>query len=356
MPNITRETIIKICSTKKTIPLEKFGINNHEGRVEPKKTPEQIAVYLQESRFDLMNPNFNKEMIDYICSVYSGEKIFDYELQDGEEIYSCDVYLPELKLAFKALTFFKYCEINVDKKYQLKTHNIFAKSDIKIIQIFQDTWALKNEIICSRIKNLLGYSKTIYARKCIVKELNSEKDTTIVGKFCDQNHTQGKVGASVKLGLFYNDELVSVMTFGGGRANMGRSVKVGEYELLRFCNKLGTGVIGGSSKLFSYFVKHYNPDTIYSFADLTWSSSTDNLYKSLGLDYVSNSEPSYFYICGDKKKGRYLYRKSELLDCGYDDKYVSETGLMWQEHNMCIANNMYRIFDVGTVKFQWTKK
>jgi len=352
MSNITREAIKAICKKKNTIPEEKFILTNDMGRCTPIKTEEQIKVYLQESRFDLLNNNFLTEIINFIESIYTDEIIYDYILDD----YSADIYLPKLNLAFKGIFLFKYSEINVDKKYQLKTYNAFEKVGIKIIQIFQDSWELKQVIIKSRIKNLLGMSDKIYARKCVIKELNSEKETTIVSKFCDMNHTQGKVGASVKLGLFYNDELVSVMTFGGGRKNLGRDSVVGEYELLRFCNKLNTNVIGGAGKLFNYFIKTYHPTSVFSFADKSWSSSNDNLYKTLGLEYVHDSEPSYFYIVGNKRVGRFAYRKDQLLLCGYDLNYVSEDGHSWQEHSLCLVNNMYRIFDVGTVKFQWNKK
>ena len=61
------------------------------------------------------------------------------------------------------------------------------------------------------INNKLGiYNSKIFARKCIIKEISSF-DTN---KFIFENHIQGIRQAKVKLGLFYNNELVSVMTFG----------------------------------------------------------------------------------------------------------------------------------------------
>ena len=77
-----------------------------------------------------------------------------------------------------------------------------------------------------------------------------------------------------------------------------------------------------------------------------WSNSANNIYKSLNLKYVHESEPSYYYIIGNKRKGRFAYRKDQLLLCGYD-------GTQWTEHTICLANNIYRIFDVGTCKYEW---
>ena len=79
--------------------------------------------------------------------------------------------------------------------------------------------------------------------------------------FLNNNHLQGNVNAAVKLGLYYNDELVSVMTFGKLRLALGnKKSNIDEYEMYRYCNKLDTNIIGGASKLLDYF---FNYDYIY---------------------------------------------------------------------------------------------
>jgi len=55
------------------------------------------------------------------------------------------------------------------------------------------------------------------------------------------------------------------MTFGSLRRALGQKEKENYYELLRFVSN--TNVLGGASKLFSYFVKNYNPTNIISYAD-----------------------------------------------------------------------------------------
>lgn len=68
------------------------------------------------------------------------------------------------------------------------------------------------------------------------------KDKT---KFLNENHIQGMVGSSVNIGLYYNNELVSLMTFGKKRLALGnKKSNNDEYELIRFCNKLNTSVVG----------------------------------------------------------------------------------------------------------------
>ena len=76
--------------------------------------------------------------------------------------------------------------------------------------------------------------------------------------FLDENHIQGKVGSNINLGLYYDGVLVSLMTFSGVRDVLGGNINDDSYELIRFCNKLNTNVIGGASKLFNYFINNHD--------------------------------------------------------------------------------------------------
>ena len=140
----------------------------------------------------------------------------------------------------------------------------------------------------------------IFARKCQVVEMKS------VNGFLESNHIQGKVRSIVKLGLYHNSELVSVMTFDKfeGRKKMSES----EWNLNRFCSKLNTNVIGGASKLLKYFINKYNPKRIISYSDKDWSNG--DLYISLGFNKISESKPDYKYIVGGKRIHKSNFKKS----------------------------------------------
>ena len=314
--------------------------NLSENRVPPIKSEEWIKNYLKPSV--LKKTNTIELLRDFLYFNYEGEIISDYNLNE----YKCDFYIPEFKLALKIITYFDYNETKVDKNYQLNTYIEFENNNIHIVQIFEDIYINKKKIVESRLLNLFGLSKTIFARKCIIKEF-TEKEGKICSNFLKENHTQGSIGSSVKIGLYYNEELVSVMTFGKLRKNMGQRSGENCYELLRFCNKCEYCVVGSASKLFKYFIKKYDPISITSYADKMWSSS-ENLYTKIGMKFVHRSQPSYFYIAGDIRKGRFGYRKDVLLSCGYDGKY-------WGEHDICYNNGLYRIFDVGCEKMMYEK-
>lgn len=314
--------------------------NLNEDRVPAEKTDEWISNYLKPSV--LVKNNSIKKLYEFLYLNYNRKIVKDFKIND----YSCDYYLPDINIAIKLITYIDFNETKVDKTYQLNTFLEFEKNNIHIIQIFEDIWIKKQNIVESRLNNLFGNSKQIYARKCEVIEFNT-KTANICSKFIENNHIQGNVGSSFKFGLMYEGELVSVMTFGKLRKNLGQKGGPDDYELLRFCNKCGYSVVGGASKLFKYFIRNYNPLNVTSYADKMWSKS-DNLYTTIGMKPIHRSAPSYFYIVGEERKNRFGYRKNVLLECGYD-------GTKWGEHDICYNNGLYRIFDVGCDKMMYVR-
>ena len=110
---------------------------------------------------------------------------------------------------------------------------------------------------------MLGiYNNTVFARQCKIKEVDSNTSTM----FQMQNHIQGNINGKVNLGLFYENELVSLMTFGKCRFD-----KKHEWEMLRFCNKLGWHIPGAAGKLLRYFERNWKPKFLVSYADRRWS-------------------------------------------------------------------------------------
>jgi hypothetical protein len=240
-----------------------------------------------------------KELFNYIRSIYNGEIVQSH--RDGIEI---DIYLPELKLGFEFNGLYWHSDECKDKNYHLRKTNWFKDRGIRIIHIWEDDWDFKSDIVKSQIKNLLGINTSrIFARKCQVKEIDNK---LITKSFLNENHIQGSVNSILKLGLFFGDELVSLMTFDHfeGRDRMGDN----EWNLNRFCTKLNCNVIGGASKLLSYFINEYNPKRIISYADLDWSDG--DLYHKLGFKFKNQTIPDYKYILDNKRVHKSKFRKS----------------------------------------------
>jgi hypothetical protein len=196
----------------------------------------------------------------FIKSVYEGTILNNYRIE-GKEL---DIYLPELKLTFEFNGVYWHSNLYKENNFHLNKTKFFQILDISLIHIWEDDWAHKRDIIKSIISNKIGLTTNrIGARKCQIREV----DNNLVRDFLNENHIQGFVGSKVKLGLFYEDELVSLMTFGNLRRSLGQKNKGDHWELLRFCNKLNTQVIGGASKLFRYFLNNFVVGQIISFCD-----------------------------------------------------------------------------------------
>ena len=254
-----------------------------------------------------------------------------------------DIYIPEKNIAIEYNGLYWHSESKCKGNpvtYHLEKTEKCQEKGIRLIHIFEDEWLEKKEIVKSRLKSILGINKCkIYARKCEIRSVDSKtaKD------FLNKNHLQGNVNAKYAFGLYYNEELVSIMTFGCLRRNLNAKNIEGYFELLRFCNKLNTTVVGGASKLLKYFIKEVHPKSIISYADKRWSDG--NLYKKLGFKYVHDSKPNYFYVINNHRENRFKYRKSELVK-----KYNCSEKM--SEHEFCNIQGWYRIYDCETMKFE----
>lgn len=134
------------------------------------------------------------------------------------------------------------------------------------------------------------------------------------------------------------------MTFGDKRRSMGQKSEDKSYEILRFCNKLNSIVLGGASRLFKYFVDNYEPNDVISYADRSWSQG--GLYKNLGFKLVGKTRPNYYYVVDGVRKYRFGFRKDILIKEGYDPNKT--------EHEIMLDRKIYRIYDSGNLKFTFS--
>lgn len=253
-----------------------------------------------------------------------------------------DVYLPKQKIAFEYNGLYWHSEDVLINNGKSKISDYLKRKKaqelgIRYIAIFEDEWLNKKEIVQSRIKNILGKTENvIYARKCSILPVNSRT----ASKFCEDNHIQGKGRSNARYGLYYNDELVSLMTF--SKNNISR--KILGWEINRFCSKLNVNVIGAASKLFKHFIKEYNPDQVLSYSDNRWSNG--NLYRTLGFEFKQETKPNYWYMIPNsiERIHRFNLRKNNK-----DNKNLSEMQLRSKE-------GFKRIWDCGSSKWIWTKR
>ena len=285
--------------------------------------------------YNINSSCIEKEIVDFVKSIYSGSIIEnDRTILNGKEL---DIYLPESHLAIELDGLFWHNEKSgKDKTYHLDKTKNCAIHGIRLLHIFEDEWLEQQELVKDRIKSCIGLHDTrIFARKCKVKIIEASE----ANKFLEENHLQGKDSASIRYGLFYNNELVSVMSFGKPRFN-----DKYEFELMRFCSKKGVQIIGGASKLLKHFERECKPKSLITYADKRYS--TGEVYLALGFNKLRDSEPNYWWQKNQMKLSRYQCQKNKLGTILGD----SFDSCLTEEENMKL-NGWNKIYDCGNIVF-----
>lgn len=289
--------------------------------------------------------NERKSVVDnLLCSIEAikrGEKVFvfDNDFNYGEKEINNEI-ANTLDLSEYQSDNIKIKVFPLSSKTKMFTEKEREeKHGKKLICIFEDELKYKNDIVKNRLDSIFGkYNTKLYARKCEVREILAKDSFDFISKY----HIQGYANAKNSIGLFYNNELVSVMTFGSLRKNLGSKSIDGEYEMIRYCSKPKTLIVGGASKMLKYFERKYNPTRIISYCDKRWSNG--NLYYSLGFDLDHVSKPNYFYVRDGKRENRFKYRKDVLVKEGYD-KNKTEEEIMEER-------GIKRVYDCGCYVFE----
>jgi len=354
--NSYEEKLIEINS--KLIPLESYKgrnikilhkckICNYEWKAIPNNTLKGSGCPKCSKK--IIQSSYEKLLINFLkneCNI-ENIKINDRKVLEGKEL---DIYLPDYNFAFEINGTYYHSEKYKDKNYHLNKTELCNKKGITLIHIFDDEIRDKQEILFSKIKHLLkkNYNlEKIYARKCIVKEIsNNDKND-----FLNKNHIQGYDTSSIRLGLYYKDILVSVMTFCKPRSCLGSKNSTYDYELSRFANNNNYIVIGSFGKLFKYFKDNYEWKNIITYADRRWSIG--NIYFKNNFHVSHYSRPNYWYVNKNTKKRyhRYNFRKDRLekLFPELYDKNKTEKEIME-------LTNYVRIYDCGNIVFYYEKK
>lgn len=280
------------------------------------------------------------EILEFLKSNNIETKHHDRTILSGEEI---DILIPKLNLGIECDGIYWHSEIagGKNKHYHLNKTKKCNEKNISLMHIWDWEWRCKQDIIKSILLNKLGKSKQIYARKCFIREVENKDKSD----FLNDNHIQGDDTSSIRLGLYYDNKLVSLMTFIKSRYD-----KKYQYELSRYCNVLNTNVLGGASRLFNFFIKNYTVESIVTYSDMRLF--TGNLYKKIGMTFVGNTPPGYHYFHTNNGVPieRIHFQKHKLNEkLEIFDKNLSG----WQNMQL---NSYDRIWDCGHMKFEYIKR
>lgn len=218
--------------------------------------------------------------------------------------------------------------------YHFKKSQLAMENGYRCIHIWD--WDDKDKII-----NLLKPKTTLYARKLEVKEVSFEDTGTFLSQYHIQNSCSGQ---DIRLGLYKDDELVEIMTFGKPRYN-----KKYEHELLRLCTKDEYKVVGGAEKLFKFFVNKYKPSSIVSYCDN--SKFTGEVYTRLGMELKSYGKPTkhWYNVKTDRHFTDNLVRQR-----GYSQLHNDKLHTKGESNDQLMLEAGYlEIYDCGQSTYIW---
>lgn len=271
----------------------------------------------------------------------------EYECNDRSVLkkQELDIYIPSKNIAIECNGVYWHSDINKDRLYHFNKWKSCKGQGIQMLSVWEDQIVHHPDIINSIILSKLGiYSHKVGARECELREASSEE----AKEFLDANHLQGNTNAPIRIGLYYKEELVSLMAFGKQRQFMNHGYKDQCWELYRFCNKTGWQVRGGASKIFQHFINQYNPTQVISFA--SHDISDGHLYEKLGFKFVREQQASYWYIEQTKliRHHRYEFNKQNLIKQGADPNLTE-----FQIMDTKPYSRILRIYDTGQTKYEW---
>lgn len=264
-----------------------------------------------------------------------------------------DIYIPEKKIGIEYNGCFWHKTLpndnyNKDKFFHQNKYLTCQKLGIRLISIFEPDWTYRKEKIKQYLKDLLlPMEHRIYARNCELKEI----DYKIANSMYDQYHLLGTTTIqSVSYGLFYNDELLSCMSFQKGRYTENNKPA---WTLTRFVTRSGYSIVGGASKLLKRFEKEYTPDILLSYSDNDYFSG--GLYSNLGFrnDGCTKS-PRYFWWLEDKELKREQCQLKKLSE-KYPELYTESLNQEMNKEDYIMLNlGASKVYRAGHIR--WIKE
>ena len=219
----------------------------------------------------------------------------------------------------------------LDKNYHRDKSRLAQQHGYRCIHIFD--WDNVDKIVF-----MLKPKETLYARKCEIQEVDKQTCDEFLSKYHLQNTCNGQ---KVRIGLFYKNELVELMTFGRPRYN-----KHYQWELLRLCTKSEYKVVGGATRLFKHFVEQYNPENIISYCDLAKFSG--RVYDTIGMKLLRITAPAKVWSYKNHKITDSLLRQR-----GYDQLFNENYGKGTDNETLMIEHGWLPVYDCGQAVYEW---
>lgn len=292
----------EVLEKRRLTNLDRYGNETYLGSEEHHSKSDNVTLYGGETLYsislehDISNiilyrlaskfPEISRDEIDHFLEDYEKKNTYIEKLISSKA--SLDIFDQKVdKLSYPDLEYRPGFRINdkvffnvdglywhsecvkEDSRYHFNMRKDFEKRGLRILQFREDEVCQKLDIVLSIIGHLLNKSSRIFARKTNIKKV-SHKDAK---EFLEKTHLMGSIKAR-HIGLYYNDELVMVMSYKVNSKNI--------LKIERLSSKLDTVVVGGFSKLLKRCIELTSPETVQYWVDLRYG--TGNHLKNYGFE------------------------------------------------------------------------
>lgn len=291
----------------------------------------QSEEYTQNGHFRISNANkraielLNTLKIDHTVEMPIDTKTYDIAIKDMNILIEINPSYTHSALGNH------WNKDGIPNTYHVEKSAIAKYNNYRCIHIWD--WDNLEQIIQS-----LVITHTIYARQCEIREV----DITKTDSFLNDNHFQGTCkGHTLSIGLYQNDELLQIMTFGKPRYN-----KKYTWELMRLCSKRNYRIVGGASKLFKHAIATYNIANLISYCDA--SKFDGRVYETIGMSFVTLTAPQEVWSKGNKYVTANYLRKH-----GADRILGTNFGKGTNNEQIMIDNGWLPVYDCGQLVFEY---
>lgn len=278
-----------------------------------------------------------REVVDFLNNVYGGP--VETTVRRFPNITELDIYLPEKRIAIEVNGVYSHSEANGrDSEYHAAKRAACEAQGIRLIQVWQDDWADRRQVVERMLAHKLGVSTEprIGARSTTARVAT----TAEAREFLNANHIQGFTGATHHLALEHDGRIAALMS-------LKRTGKPGELRLERYAT--AAHVLGGQSKLI-----RYAEDTVpgwshlITFADHEVSDGA--LYERTGWVKDGELAPDYKYLVRSQRVHKFNFRLARFRD---DPALEFEEGL--SERRLAELNGIPRVWDSGKTRYRYDR-
>lgn len=323
----------------KETTLERYGVEHLNQLPENR---ERLKEWCIENPGKLFTTKPEQSILDWVQQYYPSAQKY----RDGT--YEIDIFIPEINVGIEYNGLYHHQESvlesrygeGIGRNYHINKTKYFKEKGIRIIHIFGHEWKDRKEQVQSFLQSAIGKNtRKIGARQCKVVWTNKKKEIKEAYKFLEKYHIQGAVyGTKYAAMVWYEDELVSVATF--GRHHRNKDYR--DWVLTRFCAKKGVTIQGLLSKVTKLASREIKEDMI-SWAD--YRISIGNGYEKAGWEFDELLRPDYFYHKNRKVVSKQSRQKKKI---------GTPEGMTEKEHAQ--LEGWERVYDCGKIRYIYKYK